>query len=98
MKKHPKPIAMPVYACASGEGYLDKVAVGKLLGMKPKTVREWVRLGKLPAYKFGRYLRFKWAEVDAHMTANYRVNPRGTSGGVARANDLKREINEPHKI
>ena len=98
MKKPLKPIAIPVSTISSGEGYLDKVAVGKLLGMKPKTVREWVMQGKLPAYKFGRYLRFKWAEVDAHMAANYRVNPGGTSGGVARANDLKREINEPHKI
>jgi excisionase family DNA binding protein len=55
------------------EGYLDKVAVAKRLGVKPKTVGEWANQGRLPAYRLGPYLRFKWAEVEAHLAATCRV-------------------------
>ena len=58
---------------AVGEAYLDKVAVAKRLGVKPKTVGEWANQGKLPAYRIGPYLRFKWAEVEARLAARCRV-------------------------
>ncbi|MCW5552145.1 MAG: helix-turn-helix domain-containing protein [Verrucomicrobiae bacterium] len=70
----------------ASEGYLDKVAVAKRLGVKPKTVGEWANQGRLPAYRLGPYLRFKWAEVEAHLAATCRVTspfaamPRGLLG------------------
>lgn len=79
MKKLPKPIANAGDGIAAGEGYLDKVAVAKRLGVKPKTVGEWANQGKLPAYRLGPYLRFKWAEVEAHLAATCRVETRASA-------------------
>lgn len=53
--------------------YLTKGEVAKRLGVKPKTVGEWANQGRLPAYRLGPYLRFKWAEVEAHLAATCRV-------------------------
>lgn len=60
-------------AVVAGEGYLDKVAVAQRLGVKPKTVGAWAKQGRLPAYRLGPYLRFKWAEVEAHLAATCRM-------------------------
>lgn len=79
MKKLPKPIANPADGITAGEGYLDKVTVAKRLGVKPKTVGEWAKQGKLPAYRLGPYLRFKWAEVEAHLAATCRVATRANA-------------------
>ena len=73
MKKPSKPIPNPGDGIAVSEGYLDKVGVAKRLGVKPKTVAEWANQGKLPAYRVGTYLRFKWAEVEEHLAATSRV-------------------------
>ena len=55
------------------EGYLDKKAVAKRLGVKPKTVSAWARQGRLPAYRVGDYLRFSWPEIEQHLAASCRV-------------------------
>ena len=55
------------------EGYLDKMAVAKRLGVKPKTVSAWARQGRLPAYRVGDYLRFSWPEIEQHLAASCRV-------------------------
>jgi excisionase family DNA binding protein len=73
VKRRTQQIPTVSEAVAAGEGYLDKVAVSIRLGVKPKTVGEWANQGKLPAYRMGRRLRFKWAEVEAHLAATCRV-------------------------
>ena len=80
MKKFLKPIANPGDAVAASEGYLDKVAVAKRLGVKPKTVGEWANQGKLPAYRLGPYLRFQWSEVVAYLAASFRFVPHVSLG------------------
>lgn len=57
--------------------YLTKGDVAKRLGLKPRTVSKWATQGKLPAYRVGQYLRFKWAEVEAHLAATCRCVPHG---------------------
>jgi len=57
----------------AGEVFLTKEAVAKRLGVKPKTVSNWANEGRLPAYRIGVYLRFKWAEVEQHLAAACRV-------------------------
>ncbi len=64
---------------AAADGYLDKVAVARRLGVKPKTVGEWAKQGKLPAYRLGPYLRFKWAEVEAHLAATCQLKSKAES-------------------
>ena len=62
------------------EGFLDKAAVAHRLGVRPRTVGEWAKQGKIPAYRIGNYLRFKWAEIENHLSQTCRVSG-GESGG-----------------
>jgi len=55
------------------EGYLDKKAVARLLGVVPRTVNDWVKEGKIPGYRIGNRFRFKWAEVEQHLAAKCRL-------------------------
>ena len=60
-----------------GEQLLDPKGVGKRLKLSPRTVSEMANDGRLPAYRIGIYLRFKWVDVDQFITANYKVAPQG---------------------
>jgi len=55
--------------------FLDQREVAKRLGLQPRTVGNWAREQKLPAYRFGRLLRFKWDEVEQALAANFRCVP-----------------------
>ena len=72
--KKPLPLMEPIPA---GEQWLDPNGVGKRLKLSPRTVSEMANDGRLPAYRIGIYLRFKWADVDQFITANYKVAPQG---------------------
>jgi len=85
MKKHPRQpssgLRPPSPAPASegqipaGEQLLDSTGVGQRLKLSPRTVSEMANDGRLPAYRIGIYLRFKWAEVEAHLAATSRLKP-----------------------
>ena len=55
------------------EEFIDKPEVGKRLGMRPRTVDDWMKRGLLPYYKVGRSVRFKWSEIEAHLGQTCRV-------------------------
>jgi len=55
-----------------------EVAAGVL--MKPSTVARWARQGRLPAYRLGGRLRFKWVEVEIAIAEKCRVS--ANKGGV----------------
>ena len=55
------------------EPYIDKGEVGLRTQMRPRTIDDWMKRGLLPYYKVGRSVRFKWSEVEAHLSANCRV-------------------------
>ena len=57
----------------AGEQLLDPKGVGKRLKLSPRTVSEMANDGRLPAYRIGIYLRFKWVEVDKHIATTCRV-------------------------
>ena len=48
----------------SGEGLLTAEDIAARLFIKPRTAALWVRQGRLPAYRIGRKLAFKWEEVE----------------------------------
>ena len=60
-----------------GDGYLDKEEVARRLGLRPRTVGLWAQDGRLPAFRFGRYLRFKWDEVEQAIASKCRVKSLG---------------------
>jgi excisionase family DNA binding protein len=74
----------PSDAEKASDAFLDKVGVAKRLGVKPKTVGAWARNGKIPAYRIGRRLRFKWAEVEQRLAATCRVVGPAKEVGVRR--------------
>jgi excisionase family DNA binding protein len=65
----------------AGEQLLDSKAVGKRLKLSPRTVSEMANDGRLPAYRVGISLRFKWAEIEEHIVANCKVRAGGSTTG-----------------
>ncbi len=55
------------------EPFVNKAEVGQRLGMRPRTIDEWMTRGLLPYYKLGRSVRFKWSEVERHLGQTCRV-------------------------
>ena len=54
---------------ASGlpEGLLTTKEIAPRLLIKPKTAALWARRKKIPGYKVGRKIGFKWAEVEQSL-------------------------------
>ena len=69
----PETLSPALAACPVAEPFIDKPEGGKRLGMRPRTVDDWMKRGLLPYYKVGRSVRFKWSDVEAHLAANCRV-------------------------
>jgi excisionase family DNA binding protein len=67
----------PIRELPDTERFLTKKDVAKRLGIRPRTVSVWVQQGRLPVYRVGRYLRFKWNEVEEHLAATCRTPGEG---------------------
>ena len=63
----------PIVPPESAERWLNADEVANRIGLQPRTVALWVRQGRLPAYRLGRHLRFKWDEVERALAATCRV-------------------------
>jgi excisionase family DNA binding protein len=51
------------------EGLLTAAQVAERLGMATGTVVDWAEAGKVPGFRVGRALRFRWSEVEAWLEA-----------------------------
>ena len=47
------------------ERWIDVEEAASYLGVKPETVRSWVKKKDMPAQKIGRQWKFKVSEIDA---------------------------------
>ena len=63
----------PIIPVDNRERWLNTSDIAGRLGIKPRTAALWARQGRLPAYRLGRYLRFKWDEVERSLAATCRV-------------------------
>jgi excisionase family DNA binding protein len=61
------------------EGLLRKDQIAEWLQVTTRTIDDYMRKGLLPFYKIGRTVRFKLADVDAHLKDNCLVARRTTS-------------------
>ncbi len=77
MNRMPSQCAEPAANSQSAEPYIDKLEVGRRLTVRPRTVERWMKQGRLPYYKLGRAVRFKWSEVVAHLTRTFLVAQKG---------------------
>jgi excisionase family DNA binding protein len=75
--------------------FIHKEDVAKRLGVTPRTVGIWAAQDKLPAYRFGRFLRFKWAEVEQALAKNFRVVLADGHHSDSTASQLK-TVSTPH--
>lgn len=54
--------------------WLSTAAAAKHLGVTPRTLYRFIDEDGLPAYRFGRVIRLKQADVDAYIEA-CRIEP-----------------------
>jgi excisionase family DNA binding protein len=59
-----------------------------ILGMRPQTVYEWIKAGKLPSYNMGRSVRLKRGQVLAALQA--QTQPDGRRKYARRATTNKK--------
>ena len=72
--------AVPPADPAQGQPRLLSLGeVSARLLMKPRTAARWVRQGRLPAYRLGHKLGFKWEEVEWALAAKHRVVEPGAA-------------------
>ena len=61
----------------AGECFVSKKEVATRLGMTARTIEHWMQRGIIPYLKIGKGRRatvlFKWADIEAHLKANYGV-------------------------
>ena len=77
MNMMPSQCAEPAAPSQSAEPYIDKLEVGRRMTVRPRTVDRWMKQGRLPYYKLGRAVRFKWSEVEVHLVQMFRVAREG---------------------
>lgn len=52
------------------EKWINIDEVADYFGVKPATVRDWIRKGKdIPAHKIGKQWKFKYSELDAWVNS-----------------------------
>jgi hypothetical protein len=60
-----------------GDCFISKTDVAVRLGKTPRTIEHWMRQGVIPYIKIGKGRRatvlFKWADIEAHLKANFGV-------------------------
>jgi len=95
-KKEPQQ-ARPLMPADAVGMYCHKKEIARWIGVTPRTLGIWVRQERVPAYRFGRFLRFKWSEVEAALAEGFR--PKYGKGKMATAvidRALQREF-QPQK-
>ena len=78
-------------AAGSPEGFIGKPELARRLTKTVRTIDAWMAAGKLPFYKIGRAVMFRWPEVEAHFAAHYRV----TRGRPRRMTSLTTTLPSP---
>lgn len=58
------------HAGVRGDGWLSSDETARVLGVTVRTVYRLVDAGRLPAYRFGRVIRFRRHEVDAFIESS----------------------------
>jgi len=68
------PITPGLAASASLDEIIEKPETAQRLKISTRTLDLWMRDGKVPFLKIGKSVRFRWADVVAHLQQNCRVN------------------------
>ena len=63
----------PQAANAATECLIDKTELARRVGRKVRTVNYWMAQGRIPYFKVGQAVLFKWSDVEAHLQQTFRV-------------------------
>ena len=72
------------------EPFIEKAEAAQRLGIRPRTLDEWLHDGRVPFYRIGRSVRLRWSEVQAHLADTSRVNRRSPKRQKLKTETLKR--------
>jgi len=64
------------------EPLLSDAQAGELLGLHPKTVQRLARNGELPAFRVGRYYRYRASALNSWLMlqSQCQINPPAQTG------------------
>jgi len=68
--------AAPPPVLPPAEPFIGKPEAAQRLGIKPRTLDQWLHDGRIPFYRVGRSCRLRWSEVQAHLAETARVARR----------------------
>jgi excisionase family DNA binding protein len=61
-------------ATANPDELLEKPETARRLKKSQRTLDSWMREGRLPYFKVGKSVLFRWADVVDHLQRNCRIN------------------------
>ena len=53
---------------------LKKAETARRLNISTRTLDDWMKTGRVPYFKIGKTVRFRWTDVLRHLESNNRVN------------------------
>jgi excisionase family DNA binding protein len=60
--------------------FLTRVELAQMLRISVRKVDAMIAEREIPVLRLGKSVRFRWCEVEAHLSAKYRVAAEGTDG------------------
>ena len=58
-----------------GEPFITKEEVARRMRKPVRTIENWMREHRIPFYRVGHSVRFRWSDVQVHFNKCYRVAP-----------------------
>jgi excisionase family DNA binding protein len=68
-------IRKEVGAQENGEPFITKEEVARRMRKPVRTIENWMREHRIPFYRVGHSVRFRWSDVQVHFNKCYRVAP-----------------------
>jgi excisionase family DNA binding protein len=69
----PAPVPATPPPAPEPEPFINKKEAARRLGIKLRTLDDWMRRSLIVYYKVGRSCRFKWSEIERHLAETCRV-------------------------
>ena len=68
-------IRKEVGAQENGEPFITKEEVARRMRKPVRTIENWMRENRIPFYRVGHSVRFRWSDIQGHFNKCYRVAP-----------------------
>jgi excisionase family DNA binding protein len=55
--------------------YIDKKELAARLKLTPRTIEVWCKQGRIPWFKIGHTVRYRWEDIQKHLAENCQHQP-----------------------